>query len=423
MMDWMYIVDYLLVGALLVMMAIGIAFSAYMPALDRWNKRYFMILFSLLFLCSVSCFFAVLFWEDSTKAKEAQIVYLFQALFLSTPIYMPMLFLLHSCGENVKNSLLFRIVTALLGVYIMMLIVIQFTDVFCYVTPDNQFIRGPLYPLWMVPLVLILILNIVGVIKRRKKLSKKYYIGLLVYLLPMTAAMIIHMFISVELFVVFGMALFAIIMFGLILSDNMEQYARQQQEIARQRTNALMLQMRPHFVYNTLTSIYCMIEDDPVKAKEVTGDFLNYLRNNFASMSQDKPIPFTKELEHTRAYLAVEQARFEGQVFFEFDTPVVNFRLPALTLQPIVENAVKHGVGPELDPLYISVITNETENGVEISVIDTGPGFGEINNDEPHIALKNIRERLEMMCNGTLTIAPRDVGGTAVTVFIPQVKR
>ena len=119
----------------------------------------------------------------------------------------------------------------------------------------------------------------------------------------------------------------------------------------------------------------------------------------------------------------MEQARFEGLIFFEFDTPVVNFRIPALTLQPIVENAVKHGVDPELDPLYISVLTNKTENGVEISVIDTGPGFGEIDNDEPHIALSNIRERLEMMCGGTLKIAPRDVGGMAVTVFVPIAHR
>ena len=362
--DWIYIVTYLILGAMMVMMAIGIAFSAYMPALDKWNKRYFIILFSLLFLCTVTLLISEIFWEDPTKAEAAKIVYLFEGLFLSTPVFMPTLFLLHCCGENLKSSLLFKITTALMVVHVAVLPVDLFTDIFYYVTPDNQFFRGSLWALWMVPLVAIMIFNIIAVIKRRKKLSKKYYSGLLVYLLPMTAAIIIHMFISAELFVVFGMALFAMIMFGLILSDNMEQYARQQQEIARQRANNLMLQMRPHFVYNTLTSIYCMIEDDPAKAKEVTGNFTNYLRNNFTSFSQDKPIPFTKELEHTKAYLAVEQARFEGQIFFEFDTPAVNFRLPALTLQPIVENAVKHGVDPELDPLYISVITRDAENGV-----------------------------------------------------------
>ena len=417
-----YIIDYMLAGALLVMMVIGITLSAFMPALDRWNKRYFITLFSLLFLCTVTCFFALIFWKDPTKALQARIVYQFEGLLLSTPVFIPTIFLLHSCGEKLKNSLLFKIVTAVEGIYIIFLIAAQFMDAVYYVTDDNRFFRGPLWALWLVPLVVIMLLNIAGVIRRRKKLSKKYFIALLVYLVPMTAAIILHMFISVELYIIFGMALLAMMMFVLILMDNMEQFARQQQEIAHQRTNALMLQIRPHFVYNTLTSIYCMIEDNPAKAKEVTGEFTNYLRNNFTAMSQNKPIPFTKELEHTKAYLAVEQARFEGQIFFEFDTPVVNFRLPALTLQPIVENAVKHGVDPELDPLYISVITNETENGVEISVIDTGPGFGEIDNDEPHIALKNIRERLEMMCNGTLEIAPRDVGGTVVTVFVPQVK-
>ena len=169
MMSWVYIVDYLLAGAMMVMMAIGIAFSAVMPALDRWNKRYFITLFTLFFLCTVTCFLAVLFWEDPTKAQAAKTVYLFEELLLSTPIFMPTLFLLHSCGEKLKSSLLFKTVTAFEGIYIILLAVIQFTDLFYYVTPDNHFNRGPLWALWMIPLVLIMILNIAGVIRRRKK--------------------------------------------------------------------------------------------------------------------------------------------------------------------------------------------------------------------------------------------------------------
>lgn len=421
-MSWTYITDYLLAGALLVMMAIGIIFSALMPTLDRWNKRHFIILFSLLFLCTVICFFAVIFWEDPAMAVQARIVYLLEGLFLSTPVIMPTIFLLHSCGENRKHSLLFIIVAALLSVHIILTIIAQFTDIFYCVTADNEFIRGPLWWLWPTPLVLIMILNITGMFKRRNKLSKKRLIALLIYLLPMTAAIITHMFISVELFVIFGMALLAMIMFGLILSDNIEQYTRQQQEIARERTHALMLQIRPHFVYNTLTSIYCMIEDNPAKAKEVTGEFTNYLRSNFTAIAQDTPIPFTKELEHSKAYLAVEQARFEGQIFYEFDTPVINFRLPALTLQPIVENAVKHGLDPELDPLHIYVKTRQTNSGIEIIIENDGPDFNPTNDNKPHIALDNIRQRLEIMCNGTLDISPRNGGGTVVAVTIPQMQ-
>ena len=104
------------------------------------------------------------------------------------------------------------------------------------------------------------------------------------------------------------------------------------------------------------------------------------------------------------------------------DTPHTRFRITPLTLQPIVENAVKHGVSPDLAPLHLSVLTRETKTGSEIVVEDTGPGFAPADDDEPHIALANIRERLEMMCGGTLEITPRDTGGTRVTIHIPLKK-
>ena len=138
------------------------------------------------------------------------------------------------------------------------------------------------------------------------------------------------------------------------------------------------------------------------------------------AIAQEDTIPFEKELEHTRAYLAVEQACFEGRLFVEFDTPDTFFRIPPLTLQPIVENAVKHGMDPDLEPLYVSVVTRDTARGVKITVEDTGPGFAPTDDDEPNYALKNIRERLKTMCGGTLEIEEREAGGTRVTIFIPQ---
>ena len=99
---------------------------------------------------------------------------------------------------------------------------------------------------------------------------------------------------------------------------------------------------------------------------------------------------------------------------------VTHFRLPPLTLQPLVENAVKHGMNPSGDPLHIYVKTIQTNSGSEIIVENDGPDFVPANDNEPHIALNNIRQRLEMMCKGTLEITPREGGGTAVTVFIPN---
>ena len=194
---------------------------------------------------------------------------------------------------------------------------------------------------------------------------------------------------------------------------------RQQRELANQQASVMVLQMRPHFIYNTMMGIYYLCDQDSEKAKQVTLDFTTYLRKNFTAIASDDTIPFRDELEHTRAYLAVEQAQFEDVLFVSFDTPHTMFRLPPLTLQPIVENAVKHGMKSSNDPIHISVVTRQTENASEIIVEDDGPGFEPVDDNEPHIALNNIRQRLELMCGGKLTIAPREGGGTSVKVTIP----
>lgn len=409
-----------IVGALLAMMSLGIAISVFMPAPDRWSKHYFVAFFSLLLLCAVLCFLALVFYFDPEMAVAERIVYFFESISLSSLVILPTIFILHSCGESLKTGVLPKAVAALELVYMAFLLATQFTDAIYYVTEDNEYFRGPLFPLAMSPLLGIMILNILGVVIRRQKLTKRCFIALLVYLLPMTAAMLMHMFIEAELFLVFGMALFALVMFGLILADNMERFIRQQREIANQRAGIMVLQMRPHFISNTIMGIYYLCDRDPQKAKQVTLDFNTYLRRNFNAIASEDTIPFTSELEHTRAYLAVEQAQFEDDLVPSFDTPHTLFRLPPLTLQPIVENAVKHGMSATKDPLHICITTRKTDSASEITVEDDGTGYVRPDDSEPHLALDNIRQRLSWMCGGELTISQREGGGTLVKVTIPD---
>lgn len=418
-MTWNDVFGFSLIGAILVIMGFGIALSCVIPTLDKWGKRYFTTLFSMLFLCSVTCLFALIFWYDPTKATVEKVIYIFEDIFLSSVVFMPTIFLLHSCKEKVKGSPLFLAVMGLLGAYFVITVVAQFTDVFYSVTPNNEFIRGKLWALAMAPLTIILFFNIVAVIRRRKKLSKKYYIGLLVYMIPMSVTMLIHMFIQIEVFVVAGLALFALTMYGFILSDNIEQYSKQQQEIAHQKANIMVLQMRPHFIYNTLTTIYYLCKQDADKAQQVTLDFTDYLRNNFNAIASENPVPFADELKHTQSYLAVEKAQHEKNLFVEYDTPVTRFRLPSLTLQPLVENAVKHGMDPNAGPLTISIRTEQTGAGVIVTVEDNGCGFDPSDKTKPRPALDNIENRLKQQCGGTLTISSRKGGGTSVKVKIP----
>ena len=242
---------------------------------------------------------------------------------------------------------------------------------------------------------------------------------MLISLLPLTAAMIVHLFVPVFPLIDICITTSALLMYGIILSDQIEQYLYQQREIAGQRASILVLQMRPHFIHNTLMSIYYLCRQDPLEAQRVTLDFNTYLEKNMTALASEETIPFTEELAHTRAYLSVEQALHDESLFVEYDMPHTCFRVPPLTLQPIVENAVKHGLDPDSEPVRISIRTCKTNAGSEIIVSDNGPGFGPADNDKPHIALANIRQRLELMCGGQMTILPREGGGTVVKLTIP----
>ena len=226
------------------------------------------------------------------------------------------------------------------------------------------------------------------------------------------------------LMIVIGTSIASLFMFGYLMMDIAAEQIQQHEENAKLKTESAVLQMRPHFIYNTMTSIYYLCAQDPEKAQKVTLDFTTYLRKNFSAIAKQDMIPFDEELVHTQAYLAVEQVRFEDSLLVHFNTPHTEFCLPPLTLQPLVENAVKYGVDPENnEPLEITILTKKDEDGTTISVLDTGPGLeNSENSTQPHTAIQNIEKRLALMCNGTLTYKNRDCGGTEATIFIPDEK-
>ena len=421
-MDWYYLLIFSIGGALVLLTIVSIVFSLVFPVLDKWNKRYLVTHFSLQLLCMVACFIDAIIYGNSELVVLERIDVFFEFLLLVLIVAMPSILLSHYAGEKIKTGLLSELAIVFAMTHIILLIIAQFTDIFYQITPNNEIQRGPLFPLLVAPAVVIMLFDIVGIFVIRKKLLKGYFISFLVYLIPLTIITILHMFFSLELFIILALGLWALTILVLVVKENSKEYLKQQKEIANQRANILMLQMRPHFIYNTMTSIYHLCEQDPHKAKQVTFDFTTYLRKNFAAIASEETIPFVDELEHTRAYLAVEQAQFEDNLFVDFDTPHTLFRVPPLTLQPIVENAVKHGMISSNKPIHITIKTRKTDTANEIIVEDDGPGYKKTDNNEPHIALNNLYQRLEMMCNGTIEISSNEMGGTSVEITIPLVK-
>ena len=204
------------------------------------------------------------------------------------------------------------------------------------------------------------------------------------------------------------------------------QFVREHERdlMAEQRIRIMMSQIRPHFLYNTLATIKALCRKDPETAAATTEKLGLYLRQNLDSLGRDELIPFGKELEHTRIYAEIEQVRFDS-FRVEYDIRDDGFSVPALTLQPLVENAVRHGVRIRDDGL-VRVLTRRTEAGHEIVVQDNGKGFDvrELEDlDESHIGIRNVRERLEKICGGTLTIDSRPGEGTTAVIRIPAEPR
>ena len=197
--------------------------------------------------------------------------------------------------------------------------------------------------------------------------------------------------------------------------------AKLEKELEESRIAIMLSQIKPHFLYNVLNTIYHLYRREPDTAQEAVSSFAEYLRCNMLSIEKNEPIPFSEEYQHIQTYLSLEQIRFRGKLDVVSDVAVTDFKLPPLTVEPLVENAVKHGVTKKRGGGIVTLSTARTDAGVQITVTDTGVGFDPdhyMEDGKPHVGIRNVRDRLRNMVGGSLSItSTRD--GTIAVVTIP----
>jgi sensor histidine kinase YesM len=192
-------------------------------------------------------------------------------------------------------------------------------------------------------------------------------------------------------------------------------------QLTESRVSTMMSQIRPHFIYNTLGSVEQLCNINPPKAGELVHNFAKYLRGNFGELDNPKPILMSQEMEHVRHYISIENVRFPDMTF-TFERNSDDFHIPALTIQPIVENAIKHGLMKLQKGGTIRVISYETDTHYCVMVEDDGAGFDTniLLDDRKHVGIRNIRGRLKAMVNGVLEIKSTEGVGTTVLIKIPK---
>ncbi len=220
-----------------------------------------------------------------------------------------------------------------------------------------------------------------------------------------------------------------------LMSRQMElaELDRKSERLAKAELAALQAQISPHFVYNTLNTIASFVRTEPETARQLLSDFADFLRRTFRAKGEFTP--FAQELEYVHQYLTFEKARFGDRldVVYRVDPEILGTVVPVLVLQPLVENAVRHGISRKLGPGRVTIAAEDHGNECRISVDDDGVGMADeiagqvLHRPRQHafgVGLVNVNERLRSVYGPEhgLEIASRPGEGTRVSFSVPKYK-
>lgn len=300
------------------------------------------------------------------------------------------------------------------------------------VSSENFYVRGPFFLLSMLVFwgygVCSLIMAAKGFFTACDRQRKTYCLWMAVFMFfPSLAAMLLA-------FGFYGVTVtapsFALSVFMIYLNVHHKRLEEErikneqaQRELTESRMSIMLSQIQPHFLYNALGSIQRLCRTNPDVAEKATIDFSLFLRGNMDSLTCVRPIAFERELEHTRHYLSLERLRFPDALNVVWKIGPTLFRVPTLTLQPIVENAVRYGVTKKEEGGTVEISTSETPGAFVITVADDGVGYDLSKpqyDGRTHIGIDNVRSRLARMVGGTLEIDSAPGKGTVAVITIPK---
>lgn len=395
---------------------------------ERKNEDIQVRLFSAMIIANIFVLLSDMFTVILDKQREYQtLLYFLNFLVYSLGYVITALFnyfLIEYIAKRKSVSIWVAHIIAIFCLIAVGLVVISLFNHMYFSFENGIYIRGPMYWLSQLYPIIILVVDIFIIFKYRNFLEWQEILSLLSYeFLPLLAMIIqIKVFGITLLYIATTLSLW--IIFIVIQVDQGKKLKEKEVELTKMNISIMLSQIQPHFLYNTLNSIQVLCTDKPEQAKEALGDFSRFIRGNMDSLTSDKPIYFKQELEHVKNYLRLEKMRFGKMLNIIYDINEDNFLLPALTIQPIVENAIKYGLSKIEEGGTIIISTKCEKNNIVITIKDNGKGFNideliKIDN-KTHIGLFNTRNRVQEIVNGEMYIESEKNVGTTVKIIIPK---
>lgn len=314
------------------------------------------------------------------------------------------------------------LVSAINCAYTLLLATAQVSQIFATLDANNNYVLQKVFWVTFLPPVISFILLSMLIVSHRKRLRLREISSFFIYMtLPLLAY-------AVELLnpgVWVAYLSTAVALFLIYVNIQMElkrELLKKDVELAESRITIMLSQIKPHYLYNSLVSIERLCDENPAEARVAIMDFADYLRGNMNSLTQQKPIRFSEELTHVRNYLSLELHRFRDRLHVKYDIGAEDFSLPALTLQPLVENAVRHGAQKRREPTTVTITSREEPTCFVVSVIDNAEGFDLAalpDDKQAHIGIPNVRARLESH-GAHLELQSIRGKGTTASIFIPK---
>lgn len=335
-------------------------------------------------------------------------------------------YLVCSIGLEKKKADRIRHVTWILSAFAIAAVIFNLKFNFYYsIDPvTNTYSRGPMWICSQFVGGSTLLYNVYILIKYRKRLVLSAWVGTVLYIMMPVVGSVLQLITDGAPVLTWLTAIALYILYFTVNTEMRYQMEKQKKELTESKTTIMLSQIQPHFLYNSLTTIAALCEKSPMEAKRATLDFSRYLRCNIDSVNKRIPVPFKQELEHVRNYLNLEKLRFEKRLNIIMDIQATEFLIPSLTIQPLVENAVKHGIcNREGGKGTLILSTVEEEKCFKVIIRDDGMGFDTTkkpNDGREHIGIENVKSRLYSIIGATMTIESEIGRGTVVTVYVPK---
>lgn len=414
-----------LAGFIVCMLCFVMALTS--PARHGYRMKYWCLFIAILFIFVASNMTGQLLRgvEGETVRIVLYIAIYCEFVFSVILEYVVVLWMLVILDPLHQWMKLRRVLAGLMIAHAVLILVSQFTEFTYFIDENNVYHRSGTYAVAYIIPVIMMLIGLVLVARHRQQLKRKQVFVFAIYFSIPIIGFAIQLLVYGVYVVLIMTVIAAMMLLVVIMMDYTDEYYRQMEINTNLKTDIMLSQIQPHFMYNCLLVIRQICLENPAGAADALKEFTKFLRHNMESISTDTLIPFAEELEHVKCYVGLQQLRFGDELKVDYDLECADFRLPTLTLQPLVENAIRYGARKREDGNgFVRVETRAYDDRFEVSVIDNGPGIDQVTTgyDEGKvgIALDNVRNRLQLICGGRLEIGPGEDSGVRATMILPR---